>query len=163
MAKRKWGWRRVLKITGLVFAAVLVVAFIPRRLDKPIDHQVVANYSVRDPAFRESVEHLVSAPLLEGNKVTPLINGEQIFPAMLDAIRRAERTITLENFIFRSGKLSAEWVPVLCERARAGVEVKMIMDSMGCSKLNQDELEQLEKAGVEFVKYNRTEWHNSCA
>jgi cardiolipin synthase len=159
MAKQKKRWPRVLKITGLIFAAALVVIFIPRRLDKPIDHQVEANYSVRDLAFRESIGHLVSAPLLPGNKVTPLINGTQIFPAMLEAIDRAEKTITLENFIFRSGKLSAQLVPALAAKARAGVQVHVIMDSMGCSKLDQDELKQLEDAGVQFVKYNRTEWH----
>lgn len=74
------GWKTILKIIGIVFATVLVVAFIPRRLDKPIDHQITANYSVRDPVFLQSIGHLVSAPLLEGNKVTPLINGDQIFP-----------------------------------------------------------------------------------
>lgn len=152
-------WGRILKGAGIFFGIVLVIVFLPRRLDKPIDEKVVANYSVHDLAFRESIGHLVSAPLLSGNKVTPLINGTEIFPAMLDAIRAAERTITLENFIFRSGKLSAQLVPVLCEKARGGVQVHVIMDSMGCSKLKQEELEQLENAGVQFVKYNRTEWH----
>ena len=74
---------------------------------------------------------------------------------MLAAITNAKQTITLENFIFRSGKLSAQLVPALCDRVRAGVKVHVIMDSMGCSKLRQDELDTLEKAGVNFVKYNR--------
>jgi cardiolipin synthase A/B len=159
MAKKKKVWGKALKIAGFVFIAIFLVVFIPRRINKPIDHQIVANYSVRDPVFRQAIGHLVSAPLLEGNNVTALINGQQIFPAMIDAMQSAQKTITLENFIFRSGKLSAQIVPVLCERAQAGVDVKLIMDSMGCSKLNQEELAQLEKAGVKFVKYNRTEWH----
>jgi cardiolipin synthase A/B len=150
---------KVLKIMGVALGALLVLVFIPRRIDKPIDKQIQADYSVADPAFRQAVGHLVSAPLLPGNKVTPLINGDQIFPAMIDAMRGAQKTITLENFIFRSGRLSGQLVPLLCDKARSGVKVRLIMDSMGCSKLKQPELDALEEAGVEFVKYNRPEWH----
>src|SRR5215216_1031500 len=98
MAGKKKTLRKVLKIAGVVFGLALVVIFIPRRIDKPINKQIQTDYSVNDPAFRESIGHLVSAPLLPGNKVTPLINGDQIFPAMLDAISNAQNTVTLENF-----------------------------------------------------------------
>jgi cardiolipin synthase A/B len=156
--KRKLFWR-VLKIAGLVLGILLIIVFFPRRAEKAIRKQIQAAYSVEDPAFRQSIGHLVTAPLLPGNKVTTLINGDQIFPPQLEAIRNAKKTITLENFIFRSGKLSAQFVPALAEKARSGVKVHVVMDSMGCSKLEQPELETLEKAGVQFVKYNRTEWH----
>src|SRR4051812_14132406 len=159
MAGRRKKWRLGLKIAGSMFAALLVIVFFPRPVEKPIKKQIRAHYGVSDPAFRESVGHLVSAPLLPGNKVATLINGDQIFPAMLEAIHRAQKTITMENFIFRSGNLSAQFVPALAERARAGVKVHVVMDSMGCSRLKQSELDELEKAGVDFVKYNRTEWH----
>lgn len=151
--------QRIFTVGGLILAALVIFVFFPRAVGKPIKKQIQASYGVEDPAFRESVGHLVSAPLLPGNKVTTLINGVQIFPAMLDAIRGAKKTITMENFIFRSGKLSAQLVPLLVEKAQAGLQVHVIMDSMGCSKLEQSELDQLEKAGVQFVKYNRTEWH----
>jgi|ERR1043166_2029779 cardiolipin synthase len=154
---RRWG--RVLKIAGLFFIAVFVIVFIPRRIAKPIRHQIIASYSVHDPAFRESISHLVSAPLLPSNSIVTLINGQEMFPAMLEAIRGAKESITMENFIFRSGELSAQFVPALVEKAHAGVNVHVIMDSLGCSRLKQSELDQLEKAGVQFVKYNRTEWH----
>ncbi|HEY0550584.1 MAG TPA: phospholipase D-like domain-containing protein, partial [Verrucomicrobiae bacterium] len=156
--KRKKGWL-IMKISGLVLAALLVFIFLPRTVAKPIKKQIETTYGVEDVAFRESVGHLVNAPLLPGNKITTLINGDQIFPAMFESIRGAKKTITMENFIFRTGKLSAQLVPLLVEKAQSGVKVHLIMDSMGCSKLEQPELERLEKAGVKFVKYNRTEWH----
>src|SRR5688572_20228899 len=156
--KQKKCWK-VLKIAALVLAVLLAIVFVPRPAEKAIRKQIKAAPAVEDPAFRASIGHLIGAPLLPGNKVTTLINGEQIFPPQLEAIRNAKKTITLENFIFRSGKLSAQFVPALAEKARSGVKVHVIMDSMGCSKLEQRELETLEKAGVQFVKYNRTEWH----
>ncbi|HWN96574.1 MAG TPA: hypothetical protein VNT99_16210, partial [Methylomirabilota bacterium] len=156
MAGKKRRLGKWLKIAGLILAGLLTVVFIPRRIDKPIDKLiVVTNYSVGDAAFREGIGHLVNAPLMPGNKITTLINGDQIFPVMMDAIRRAKKTVTLENFIFRSGRLSGELVPLLCEKARAGVKVHLMMDSLGCSKLEQSELDRLEQSGVQFVKYNR--------
>jgi cardiolipin synthase A/B len=156
--KQKRGWL-IMKIAGAVLAALLIWIFLPRAVAKPIKKQIETSYGVDDVAFRESVGHLVNAPLLPDNKVTTLINGDQIFPAMFESIRGAKKTITMENFIFRTGKLSAQLVPLLVEKAQSGVKVHVIMDSMGCSKLEQPELERLEKAGVKFVKYNRTEWH----
>src|SRR6185369_9345682 len=119
MARRRKWIGRTIKITGVVCGCILVIAFIPRRIDKPIDRAPQVTYSVSDPAFRDSIGNLVSAPLLKGNKVETLVNGAQIFPAMLAAITNARQTITLENFIFRSGKLSAQLVPALCDKARA--------------------------------------------
>src|SRR5687767_12495305 len=78
---------------------------------------------------------------------------------MLEAIRRASNSVTLENFIFRSGELAKQFVSALAERARAKVKVHLIIDSMGGAKLSQNELEMLIEAGVQVVKYNRTEWH----
>src|ERR1051325_3514023 len=149
----------ILKIAGLFFFTLTIIVSLPRREAEAIRKQIECSYGVDDPAFRDSVGHLVSAPLLEGNKITTLINGDQIFPAMLESIHGAKKTITMENFIFRSGKLSAQFVPALIEKAQSGVKVHVIMDSLGCSKLKQSELDQLEHAGVQFVKYNRPEWH----
>jgi cardiolipin synthase len=154
--RRIW---RGLEIIAAILLALVAIIFIPRPAEKAIRKQIQSPYSVNDPAFRESVGHLVGAPLLEGNKVTTLINGDEIFPAMIEAMRGAQKSITMENFIFRSGKLSAQLVPLLVEKARAGVKVHVIMDSIGVSKLKQAELDQLERAGVQFVKYNRPEWH----
>ena len=158
--KKQSGWlKRGLKIFLVLVAVLLAIIFVPRPAEKAIQQQLTNAVPTSDPAFIASVGHLVGAPLLSGNKVVELINGDQIFPAQLKAIRGAKKSICIENFIFRSGKLSAELVEALTERARAGVKVHMIMDSMGSSKLQQKEIDQLKQGGVEFIKYNRTEWH----
>jgi len=72
--------------------------------------------------------HLLGSPLLKGNKITPLENGDQIFPAMLNAIRSAQRTITFENFLFREGEVSDAFAEALAERARNGVKVHFLQD-----------------------------------
>jgi cardiolipin synthase len=151
--------RRAWKVGVAVFLGLMGIVFLPRPAEKAIKKRVHVDYSVSQPEFRQAVGQLVGAPLLDGNRITTLINGDQIFGAQFEAIRGAQRSITLENFIFRSGKLSAQLVPLLCEKARANVQVHVIMDSLGCAKLKQPEIAQLKEAGVQFVKYNRTEWH----
>src|SRR5687768_6442581 len=91
------------------------------RWEKRIRHLVQTTYSASDPEFASSVSHLLGAPLVEANNVVELINGDRIFPAMLDAIRQAEKTITFEQFIWSSGQVSTQFVAALTERARAGV------------------------------------------
>jgi len=142
-----------------VLVAILAVIFLPRPAEKAIGKQIVTQYSVADAEFRQAVGHLVGAPLLPGNRVLPLLNGDQIFGAQFSAIHRATNSITLENFIFRYGKLSAQLVPLLSEKARAGLKVHVLMDSLGSSKLAEKEVNQMRDAGVRFVKYNQTEWH----
>src|SRR4051794_6409767 len=57
-------------------------------------------------AFADDIAQSLGAPMTDGNRIETLVNGDQIFPAMLDAIRHATNSITFENFIWRSGTLS---------------------------------------------------------
>jgi cardiolipin synthase A/B len=122
--------------------------------EKRIREPIHLNYSVKDPAFANSMSHLLSAPLVEGNNVVELLNGNQIFPAMLEAIRSANKTITLEMFIWSSGEVSTRFVQALAERARAGVKVHIIVDTFGSGKLSKADRQQLANVGVEIANYN---------
>ena len=64
---------------------------------KKISYQIEPIYSVSDPEFTRSMGQLLGPPILPGNKAVVLINGDEIFPAMLKAIRSAEKTINFEN------------------------------------------------------------------
>ena len=114
------------KSKGLWFCVCLLIGFVllpaPNAVEKLIRKPIETTYSVEDPEFRNSISQLLGAPLLEGNSLTQYINGDQIFPAMLAAIGQAKVSITYENFIWRSGKLSDLFIEALTERARAGVK-----------------------------------------
>jgi cardiolipin synthase len=74
-------------------------------VEKRIDRLVPVDYGPKDPRFRRTMSQLLGPPLLEGNSVTTLQNGAQIFPAMLAEIRTAKRSISFENFIFYEGNV----------------------------------------------------------
>ena len=94
--------------------------------------------------------NLLGPPLLKGNKVTALENGDQIFPALLAAIRSAQRTITFENFLFQEGEVSDAFAEALAERAKAGVKVHFLQDAMGCDSLHGRAMNLVRQSGVQF-------------
>jgi cardiolipin synthase A/B len=122
--------------------------------EKQIRREIKTDYSVRDPEFRNSISSLLGAPLVAGNKIVELENGDEIFSAMLKEIRAAQRSITFESFIWSSGKVSSQFVESLAERARAGVKVHIIVDTIGGLKLKKKDIRQMTDAGARFVRYN---------
>jgi cardiolipin synthase len=87
-----------------------------------IDH----TYSVRSPQFERAVGHLLASGVIRGNRVETLLNGDQIFPAMLKEIRRAKRSITFESFVYWDGEIADRFTDALAERARAGVATHVV-------------------------------------
>ncbi len=131
----------------------LATLFIARNFfpnEKKLRHRIHARYDAGDEEFARTMGHLLGPPLLDGNKVTPLENGDEIFPAMLAAIRSAERTVTFENFLWKEGEISTAFAEALDERARAGVHVHFLQDALGCDDVHSDVLNMLRRSPVEF-------------
>ncbi|HEY2083774.1 MAG TPA: phospholipase D-like domain-containing protein [Verrucomicrobiae bacterium] len=122
--------------------------------EKQIRREIKTDYSVSDPQFRNSISALLGAPLVDGNKIVELQNGDQIFPAMIEAIRGAQKTVTLETFIWSSGKVSDQFIDALSERARAGVKVRVIVDWIGSWLLKRKDQRRMTDAGVKVVRLN---------
>jgi cardiolipin synthase A/B len=158
MKKRRISWRvRIVAMLVVVLAGTIVgTSFLRKELREPIH----ASYSVADPAFRETAGHLFGFSLTEGNAIRELLNGDEIFPAMLDAIRGATNTITLETYIWSSGELSDRFIEAFAERVEAGVKVHLIVDGVGALKLTPKDRSRLSEAGVEWVKYGRRRWYD---
>jgi cardiolipin synthase A/B len=89
---------------------------------------------------------LLGPGLLDGNLVEVLLNGDEIFPAMLQAIRGAQETITFETFIYWSGSIGKEFADALADRARAGVKVHVLLDWVGSDRMDASQLALMEQA-----------------
>jgi len=108
------------------------------------------SYGVASPQF----EHLLEAQtvgLRGGNQATLLNNGDGFFPAILEAIRAAKASVNIELYIFANGKMAEQFVEALCDKAREGVEVRVLVDSVGerLGKLG----DKLKECGVNFQIY----------
>jgi cardiolipin synthase len=104
--------------------------------------------------------HLLGPSILPGNKVKALQNGNQIFSAMLGAIKKAKKTITFETYIFWAGNIGKKFSQALCERARARVKVHIILDWVGSNRIDEEYVKNMKKAGIEIEKYHPPRWYN---
>lgn len=128
--------------------------------EEKIEQQLPKLYESDDAEFRRALSTLLGPPIVEGNKVDTLLNGDQIFPAMLEAIRSATTTITFETYIYWSGSIGQEFVDALVERAAAGVRVHVLLDWVGSIKMEQSLLQAMERGGVEVERFHEPHWSN---
>lgn len=141
----------------LIFGLVLVIF---ARSRKEITQRVRHLYSITDPQFLRSMSGLLGPALVPGNRIETLLNGDEIFPAMLEAIGAAEKTITLETYIYWSGNIGQKFVDALSGKARQGVKVHVLLDWYGSLKMEKYWIQKMRDAGVQVEKYHPLTWHN---
>jgi cardiolipin synthase len=151
-----------LKLLGTAAASSFVTLALARNFfptEKKIGHRIEAHYRAGDDVFVRTMGQLLGPPLLGGNKVTTLRNGEQIFPTMLEGIRSAQRTICIENFLWKEGEVTHAFADALTERARAGVKVHFLQDALGCDSLHSDGIQRIRQSPVELeiFRFNHLE------
>jgi cardiolipin synthase len=127
--------------------------------EKRVDHPIPRLYGAEDPQFARAMGELLGPAILPGNRVEVLLNGDEIFPAMLKSIRGAQKTINFETYIYWSGAIGKEFADALAERSRAGVQVHVLLDWVGAYKMEASLLEQMQHAGVQIEKYHKPSWY----
>ena len=145
---------------ALFTAAGLLLALNFSVGEKQINQQLPRLYSASDPQFLRAMGGLLGHSIVGGNQVQELLNGDQIFPSMLQAIRSAKKTITFETYIYWSGNIGSEFADALAERARAGVKVHVLMDWVGSGKMDEALLNKIKDAGVDVRKFHKPAWYN---
>jgi cardiolipin synthase A/B len=153
-------WLGVVVLTALVTLSGVLLFQNLAGVEKKIEQQLPELYEADDAEFRRSLSALLGPQIVEGNKVDTLLNGDQIFPAMLAAIRAARSTITFETYIYWSGSIGQEFVDALSERARAGVKVHVLLDWVGSAKMETSLIEAMKGAGIEVERFHEPHWSN---
>ena len=113
-------------------------------------HYVTPDVHIGEPAFTRAMEAHTVSPVVGGNRAEILLNGEQIFPAMLAALRGARTTITFANFIYEDGDIA----DALAERCRAGVKAHVLLDAVGSSQMPRRLWTEMENAGCEVAWFH---------
>lgn len=109
--------------------------------------------------YRRVLEAFTGVPATEGNRVQVLRNGDQIFPAMLDAVNAAERTVDFMTFVYWTGNVANVFADALAKRARAGVRVRVLVDAFGARQMENDVVGRMRRAGVLVEKFRPfTSW-----
>jgi len=105
--------------------------------------------------LRRRLERLIGIAATEGNHLVPLRNGDEIFPAMLDAVRTARHTIDMMTFVYWRGDIAHEFAHALSGRARAGVRVRLLLDGFGAKEIEPHLLDAMADAGVRVAWFRK--------
>src|SRR3954470_4195517 len=89
------------------------------------------NVPLESEGFLSLLALLADSPVYRRSRIEVLTNGDVFYEAELAAIRGAKRSVNLEAYIFAKGEISARFIEVLSERARAGVKVNVVLDAIG--------------------------------
>jgi cardiolipin synthase len=92
--------------------------------------------------------------MISGNRVTLLVDGEDAYPSMLEAIASARQTILMDSFIFRDDTAGRIFAAALAERAQAGVRVHLTVDAVGTINVPKELFADLRRADVAVLEYH---------
>ena len=143
----------VVAIIAIVAQSILlIVALFDPGLRYKIDHAELQDMDRRE--FLHSLEVVTDAQLSRDARLEVLTNGEQYYEAELAAIREAEHTINLEAYIFQRGEVADRFIGALAERARAGVEVRVVLDGVGSAMTTKRDFAPVIDAGGKLAFYH---------
>ena len=156
---QRW-WRFALAewiglILGFLVVVLISCLFFIRR--HTLEYRLEHTFTVRDPEFFASALALSDPVPITGNKIQLLTNGDEYFPAMLKAIHAAQKTVNFATYILHSDEVGHQFRDAFCERAAAGIEVRLLLDGIGSGwSLDNSDVEMMRKAGCKFAYYHPT-------
>jgi cardiolipin synthase len=147
-----WWIETLAAIGGAATIAVIITLFfsVGRRPGRLVPTQAP---SVDAPEFLAAVAGTAGSPMRKGGTVHLLNNGVEFFPALLQSIGAAKQTITFSVYIWEPGQASDQVSAALIERARAGVQVRVVLDSVGSLRTPGETIDAMKKAGVKIETF----------
>lgn len=146
---------------GFVLAGAIAIILLNLTPDRRELRDPVPQVNVMGEVdFARSIEGLFGSDVMPGNRIETLVNGNEIFPAMLEAIDNAETSINFETYIYWSGVMGDAFAEALSARAAQGVAVRVMMDWVGSQGIEDELLERLDEAGVQVSRFRPPRWYN---
>ena len=142
---------------SLVFVATFVYLAAPseRAPVYGLDHE----FGIESDEFLSTIMGATDTPFAPGNRLDIYNNGDQFYPVMMDAISQAKESITIEAYIYWAGHVGRLFADALATKAREGVPVKILLDSLGSSTIGSEILEALESSGCIVKWYRPLHWY----
>src|SRR5438094_1969261 len=153
---------RTLRIAAVISLVAIAMLILVGLFAPGLKYSLVARpaVAVDAPAFLNELEALVSSKITRNNQIEVIENGENFYQAELQAMRQARYSINVEAYIFHTGKVTREVLDVLTERAKSGVHVNLVMDSLGSLSTRKTYFKPLKDAGGHVEWYHRLRLHN---
>jgi cardiolipin synthase A/B len=117
----------------------------------------IPEITLGEASFFRTIEAHTDAPIVSGNRIEVLLNGDETFPSMLREIRKAKSTITFAQYLYEDGSIARELAQAFAERCRAGVKGNILLDSHGSGKAPSDIIATMKDAGCHVEYFRRVE------
>jgi cardiolipin synthase A/B len=150
---------RVVLGLKIALAAVIVTATLLAIAQDQQTVEVRSTISFEEPGAGEYLAALVGADLVTGNTYEVLDNGDQVFPAMLQAVGDAHQRISFETYVWDKGTVAERFTDALEKAARRGVKVNVIVDALGGGRMETSHVKRLQNAGCHVVTFNPSSWY----
>jgi len=150
-------------VLGLI-ALVLLMAYLLAGMFGPMPRYDIRNVEEipenETGPFLSLLAALADASINTTGRLEVFTNGPAFYPAILNAFRSAQRSVNLEAYVFQKGEIARQYVEVLAERARAGVQVNIVLDAFGSLGAPWSFFAPLLEAGGKLFRYNRLTWYH---
>lgn len=144
-------WLLLFAALGVVaLVAVIAALFLPEWHRHALEGEEI--FPAGGPEFVASVATVLNVPVLRG-RAEYLRNGERFYPAMLEAIRAARDSVNFQVYIFDPDDTGERFIEAFIERARAGVEVRLLVDAFGSYRIDRDTRRRLQEAGCRVERF----------
>lgn len=159
--QREFDRSRALRVVGIIAILALGTMFVAglfapglryslaTRLDTPVDAA----------AFIQQLEPMVNSKITRGNEIEVIENGDHFYDAEMQAMCQARHSINIEAYIFHKGRVTDDVLEILTDRAKAGVHVNIVIDSVGSAATRKSYFTALKKAGGHVEWYHRLRLH----
>ena len=104
-------------------------------------------------ALARLMERIVQEPLVPGNRISPMINGDAAYPAMLSAIDAAEHSVHLSTYIFDNDRAGALFLNALAKAVKRGVQVRVLIDDVGSRYSWPPVTHKLRGSGISVARF----------
>jgi cardiolipin synthase len=162
-----WAWFAValllefigMRITGILAGAISFALYHTSPDFHPAVYPLEPDFDSASAEFRETMVGATGMPLVDGNRVQILNNGDEFYPAMLEAIESARLSITMEQYIFWDGEVGRRFAEAFAAKACSGIPVKLLVDAIGSATLGSEIFETLERGGCQLAWFRPIHWY----
>jgi cardiolipin synthase len=154
-----WGidtYSELLALIGCIFVTwfLIVTLFAPH-----IPYSLHTRLDCASANFIHSLSNVLLSSVHHDSRFEVLTNAGQFYPAMLEAISRAEHSVNMECYIFRPDEIGRKFMAAMMERARAGVTVTLVVDAIGSFRFGLSAIREMRRAGCRVELYQRLKWY----
>jgi cardiolipin synthase len=151
---RRCAWPLGILATGLAWYSA---DSLRHRREQTYGYEILAGEEAGagSDGFLAAVEAVTGFPVSDGNEVELLVNGDRIFPTILETIHGAQHTLNLQTYIYWQGDIADEVASAVAERARAGVDCRVLLDALGSAKMRPSLISDMTDAGVTVVRFRK--------